>query len=44
VREEGDGREEGAAAPLEAVRMLLPVVGDARVAFVLWRLHPRLSK
>jgi hypothetical protein len=34
-REEGDGREEGAAAPFEALRALLPVAGDDDVAFVL---------
>ena len=42
-REEEDGREEGAAAPLEAVRALLLVVED-RVASALWRLLAWLSK
>ena len=42
-REEEDGREEGAAAPLEALRALPPVVGD-RVASALWRLLAKLSK
>ena len=42
-RDEEDGGEEGAAAPLEALRALLPVVGDSptqldRVASALWRL------
>jgi hypothetical protein len=35
-REEEDGREEGAAAPLEVLRALPLVAGDDRVAFVLW--------
>ena len=34
-REEEDGREEGAAAPLEGLRALLPVAGDDDVALVL---------
>ena len=34
-REEEDGREEGAASPLEALRALLPVAGDDDVALVL---------
>ena len=42
-RGEEDGREEGAAAPLEALRALPPVAGD-RVASVLWRFVAWLSK
>ena len=42
-REEEDGREEGAAAPLEALRAHPPVAGD-RVASALWRLLAKLSK
>jgi len=42
-REEEDGREEGAAAPLEALRTLLLVVED-RVASALWRLLSKMSK
>jgi hypothetical protein len=34
-REEEDGREEGAATPLEALRALLLVAGDDDVALVL---------
>ncbi len=34
-REEEDGREEGAATPLEALPALLPVAGDDDVALVL---------
>ncbi len=34
-REEGDGREEGATTPFEALRALLPVAGDDDVALVL---------
>ena len=33
--EEGEGREEGAAAPLEALRALPPVAGNDRVASAL---------
>jgi hypothetical protein len=44
-REEEDGREEGAAAPLEALRALLPVAGDDDdVALVLYRLLVTLSR
>ena len=42
-REEEDGREEGATAPLEALRALLPVAGD-KVALVLYRLLVTLSR
>jgi hypothetical protein len=42
-REEEDGREEGAAAPLEALQKLPPVVRD-RVASALCRLFAWLSK
>ena len=42
-REEGYGRKEGAAAPLEVVQALLLVVED-RVASALWRLLAKLSK
>ncbi len=41
-REEGDGREDGAAAPLEVLRVLLLVVED-RVASALCRLFAWLS-
>ena len=34
-REEEDGREEGAASPLEVLRELLPVAGDDDVVLVL---------
>jgi hypothetical protein len=43
-REEGDGREEGAVTPLETLLALLPVIGNDRVASVLWRLLAWLSK
>ncbi len=43
-REEEDGREDGAAAPLEALRALLPVAGDDDVALVLYRLLVTLSR
>jgi hypothetical protein len=43
-REEGDGREEGAPTPFEALRALLSVTGDDDVALVLWRLPLKLSK
>ena len=42
-REEEDGREERAAAPVEALRALLLVAGD-RVASALWRLLAKSSK
>ena len=42
-REEEDGREEGAAVPLETLRALLPVAGDD-VALVLYRLLVTLSR
>jgi hypothetical protein len=40
---EEDGRGEGAAAPVDALRALLLVAGD-RVASALWRLLAKLSK
>ena len=40
---EEDGREEGAVAPLEALRALLLVAGD-RVASAVWRLLAKLFK
>jgi hypothetical protein len=43
-KEEEDEREEGAAAPLEALRALLPVAGDDDVALVLYRLLVTLSR
>jgi len=43
-REEEDGREEGAAAPVEALRALLPVAGDDDVALVLYRLLVTLTR
>ena len=43
-REEEDGREEGAAAPLEALQVPLPVAGDDDVALVLYRLLVTLSR
>ena len=42
-REEEDGREEGAAASLEDLRVLPPLTGD-RVSSALWRLLAKLSK
>jgi hypothetical protein len=43
VGEDEDGREEGAATPLEVLRTLLPVVGN-RVASAMCLLFAWLSK
>ena len=40
----GSGREEGSAAPFEALQALLSVAGDDDDALVLWRLLLKLSK
>jgi len=43
-REEENGREEGSVSPLGSLRSILPVIGNGRVVFVLWRLSAWLSK